>query len=125
MPIRDEFPAAGNPSYLGGVCDGWEYRIAFSSGSLQKTYDMLLQFLEEEGYGKVPVPANAEELRLFKIPRRNEQMQLFAENGYVHNPIKILFPHKPLLRNTLELRIYNTEAPQHLLRFHNRLLKEG
>ena len=61
-----------------------------SAGRLVYTYEMVKQFLQEEGYGDVPIPATADELKLFRRPRQS-QLQLFAERGYIHNPIKILF----------------------------------
>lgn len=113
VPMREQFPEAGS-NYLFGACDGWEYRTAFSGGRLSIAYDMLKQFLQEEGYGDVPLPETVAELKLFKKPRQ-AQLQLFAEVGYIHNPIKILFPK---LRNTLTLCVYNEKAPGHLLKFH-------
>jgi hypothetical protein len=115
-PIREQFPLAGS-SYLGGQCDGWEYRSVFAGAKLVYTYEMVKQFLQEEGYGDVPIPETVEALRLFKRPR-GRQLQLFSEHGYCHNPIKILFPHKPQLRDTLILCLYNEKVEQHLLRFH-------
>lgn len=123
MPIRDDFPTAGSPSYLGGHCDGWEYILYFSGSTLQKTYEMIQQFLQEEGYANVPIPTDAEALKYFKQPKRNTQLQLFSENGYIHNPIKILFPARAPMRHSLALHLYNEQAPQHLLRFH-RVLPE-
>lgn len=113
VPMRTQFPEAGS-DYLGGSCDGWEYRTAFTGSRLAFAYEMLKQFLMEEGYGDVPLPETAAELKLFKKPRR-AQLQLFAERGYAHNPIKILFPNQ---RNTLILCVYNERQPGHLLRFH-------
>jgi hypothetical protein len=43
---------------------------------------------------------------------------MFEDNGYVHNPIKILFPQDRRKRSTLILCIYNEADPQHLLKFH-------
>jgi hypothetical protein len=116
MAIREEFPPIGDPSYLDGVCDGWEYRITFRGGTLEKTYEMVKTFLKEEGYGDIPLPANAGELLLFKHKRT--QISLFSDNGYIHNPIK-LFPDNPKFKNVLVLAIYNENEPNHLLRFHN------
>ncbi|MDX2133262.1 MAG: hypothetical protein SFV52_00645 [Saprospiraceae bacterium] len=115
-PVRTAFPEAGS-HYMGGESDGWEYRTVFAGSNLAYTYDMVKQFLAEEGYADVPIPADAAELRLFKRPRRR-QLQLFEENGYVHNPLKILFPAGPSARHTLILCLYNEQAPGHLLRFH-------
>jgi len=120
-PIREQFPEAGS-SYLGGQSDGWEYRTVFSGSNLAYTYDMVKQFLQEEGYANVPVPENVEEMRLFKRPKR-PQLQLFEEQGYIHNPVKILFPNTPAPRNTLILCLYNEQAPNHLLRFHGVLIE--
>ena len=114
VPMREQFPPAGS-SYLGGTSDGWEYRSAFAGSKLAYTYEMVKQFLREEGYGDVPLPETADDLKLFRRPR-GRQLQLFGERGYVHNPVKILFPQGQ--RNTLLLCVYNENAPGHLLRFH-------
>jgi hypothetical protein len=116
VPMREQFPEAG-ADYMGGTSDGWEYRSTFGGSRLATTYDMIRQFLKEEGYGDVPLPATAEDLRLFRRPRQG-QLQLFAEQGYVHNPIKILFPKDRKQRNTVILCIYNEHCDDHLLRFH-------
>lgn len=115
VSIRQQFPESGE--YLGGTSDGWEYRTVFAGANLAYTYKMLREFLQEEGYGDIPLPDAAEDLKLFRRPRG--QIQLFAERGYIHNPIKILFPEKPKQRGVLILCIYNERVPQHLLRFHN------
>lgn len=117
VPMRAQFPPA-SASHLGGVSDGWEYRTVFSGSKLAATYDMVRQFLQEEGYGDLPLPASVEELRLFRRGPQGCQLQLFGERGYVHNPIKILFPNDSRQRNALILCIYNEKAPNHLLRFH-------
>ncbi|MCB9080220.1 MAG: hypothetical protein H6555_00735 [Lewinellaceae bacterium] len=117
MALRDQFPAAGS-DYLGGESDGYEYRTAFISGSLEQTYDMVRQFLREEGYKDIPLPRTAAELSLFQLNTRNRQILLFEDNGYVHNPIKILFPTDRRQRKTLWLHLYNEQDPDHLLKFH-------
>lgn len=117
MALRDNFPPAGI-DYLGGESDGWEYRTVFAGSTLQATYNMVVQFLREEGYGDVPLPKDAEELKLFRWPTRNKQVLLFMDNGYVHNPVKILFPIDGRKRATLILAIYNEAEPHHLLKFH-------
>ncbi len=123
MPIREEFPEAGS-NYLDGESDGWEYTTIFSGSNLEATFEMIRQFLKEEGYGNVPLPADAEELLLFKYPNRQGQIAMFSEPGYVHNPIKILFhPHKRR-KNALILKIYNEQHPKHLLKFHGVLNEE-
>lgn len=116
MPIREHFPEAGS-EYLGGKSDGWEYRTVFAGGRLQNSYQMVLVFLKEHGYADVPVPADAEEMKLFRR-QRTPQLQLFPERGYVHNPIKILFHSDPKMRNALILCLYNENTPRHLPRFH-------
>ncbi|MEZ5042614.1 MAG: hypothetical protein R2828_22140 [Saprospiraceae bacterium] len=117
MPLREDFPPAGS-NYLGGSSDGYEYKTTFSGTNLAHTYEMILQFLKEEGYNNIPLPRNEEELSLFRIPTRNRQILLFEDNGYVHNPIKILFPIDRRQKKTLTLCIYNEHYPDHLLRFH-------
>jgi hypothetical protein len=116
--IREDFPPPGSPSYLDGECDGWEYRITFRAGTLQKTYDMVRAFLDEEGYDDIPLPDNAEDLKLFRQDNRKKQLVMFEDNGYVHNPIKILFPASSKFRNALTLCLFNEKEPQHLLKFH-------
>jgi hypothetical protein len=115
-PIRQAFPEAGSV-YLGGTCDGWEYRTVFGGTRLANTYAMLRQFLEEEGYSDIPVPDGADALNLFRR-QRTPQLQLFPERGYIHNPIKILFHPDRNQRNSLILCLYNEQVPDHLLRFH-------
>ena len=117
MPLRENFPAAGT-DYLGGESDGYEYCTVFGGARLETTYEMLRQFLQEEGYGDVPLPKDADELRLFRLPTRNKQILMFEDNGYVHNPIKILFPQDRRKRSSLILCVYNEADPQHLLKFH-------
>jgi hypothetical protein len=116
VPMRERFPVAGS-DYMGGYSDGYEYRSTFAGAKLANTYEMVREFLREEGYGNVPIPETAEELRLFRRPR-NPQLRFFEERGYIHNPIKILFPTPAKQRNSLTLVIYNEAAAQHLLRFH-------
>lgn len=117
MALRTAFPAEGE-EYLGGESDGYEYRTVFSGFNLEATYDMIVQFLKEEGYEDIPLPKNAEELKLFRLPTRNKQILLFEDNGYVHNPIKILFPQDRRKRKILTLCIFNESDPDHLLKFH-------
>jgi hypothetical protein len=88
MPLRDDFPPAGS-DYLDGESDGYEYQTVFGGSRLESTYEMVRQFLAEEGYEDVPLPKDAEELKLFRLPTRNKQILMFEDNGYVHNPIKI------------------------------------
>ena len=91
MRLRESFPAAGS-DYLGGASDGYEYHTTFSGSSLRKSYDMVKSFLQEEGYGDIPIPVDVEELTHFRLSTRNKQILLFDDNGYCHNPLKILFP---------------------------------
>jgi hypothetical protein len=116
VPIREQFPEAGTDP-LGGVSDGWEFRTIFKASKLSYSFEMLKIFLQEEGYGDVPIPESLEDLKLFRRPRA-QQLKLFSENGYIHNPIKILFPEDSKQRGTLILCLYNEKTPNHLLRFH-------
>ncbi len=120
MALRETFPLAGE-DYLGGECDGYIYRSVFAGSRLEHSYDMIRQFLYEEGYGQLPLPRDADELLLFRLPVRNRQILLFEDNGYVHNPVKILFPIDRRKRSTLLLLIYNEKDPDHLLKFHRKL----
>jgi len=117
MALRDNFPPAGS-DYLGGESDGYEYRTVFSGSGLQQSYEMIRQFLQEEGYGDVPLPRSADELLLFRLTTRNRQILLFEDNGYVHNPVKILFPVDRRRSSMLILCLYNEADPDHLLKFH-------
>ena len=123
MALRDNFPPPDS-DYLGGESDGYVYRTIFGGSSLEVSYGMIKQFLLEEGYKNIPVPENAKELKLFKLSSRNKQILLFEDNGYVHNPVKILFPLDGRKKNTLILELYNELAPRHLLRFHNKLTEK-
>ena len=118
--MRQTFPEAG-VSYLGGTSDGKVYTSVFAGRTLEETYGMIRSFLEEEGYGDVPLPADAQELLAFQLATRNRQVLLFEDNGYVHNPIKILFPLDRRKKSTLILEVYNEAAEKHLLRFHTKL----
>ncbi|NBU35509.1 MAG: hypothetical protein EBS35_02920 [Bacteroidetes bacterium] len=119
MRLRESFPEAGS-EYLGGESDGYEYRTAFSGSSLRSSYEMVKSFLQEEGYGDVPIPSSIEELTYFRLSTRNRQILLFEDNGYCHNPIKILFPLDRRKRRILFLHIYNEKDPHHLLKFHRK-----
>ena len=117
MSLREEFPSAGS-NYMDGESNGYEYRTIFAGSSLKQSFEMVRQFLKEEGYEDVPLPKNAEELSLFRVPTRNKQILLFEDNGYVHNPIKLLFPLDRRKKTTLILCIFNEKDPDHLLKFH-------
>ena len=119
MALRKDFPAADS-EYLGGTSDGLVYRTAFSGGTLEQSLEMIRQFLQEEGYAEIPLPANAAELSKFRLATRNRQILLFEDNGYVHNPVKILVPPDPRQKRTLLLEVHNEQAQGHLLRFHRR-----
>ena len=119
--IRHSFPVAGEERE-GGVSDGYCFRITFAAGRLEKSYEMVRAFLREQGYAGVPLPTDAGELRRFRLPPRlRQQLSLFGDNGYVHNPVKILFPVPAGHRGALTLEIYNERAEGHLLRFHHRI----
>lgn len=118
--LRTHFPAAGH-HYEGGESDGYCYRIVFSSGRFEASFNLLCDFLQEEGFQEVPLPQNVEELLRFRLPPRlRHQLSIFGDNGYVHNPIKILFPLIPARRGELILEVYNVAHDDHLLRFHRR-----
>jgi hypothetical protein len=57
----------------------------------------------------------------FRLATKQEQIVLFGDNGYVHNPIKILFDPSDKLTKRLILCIFNEKAENHLLRFHGKL----
>ena len=119
IPIREAFPTAED-EYLGGKSDGNVYSTVFISKKGESTYAMIRSFLKEEGYGDIPLPVNFEELLKFRIPSRNKQILLFEDNGYTHNPVKILFPKTGKSNKTLLLELYNEDAEGHLLRFHRK-----
>lgn len=115
--LRTKFPKAGE-EYLGGESDGWEYKTSFTGTTVKDAFDMLQKFLEEEGYENVPLPKDAKELLFFKNPPKQQQLQLFNERGYFHNPIKIFFPNGKRKESTLVLCIYNENDKKHLIKFH-------
>jgi hypothetical protein len=117
--IRSDFPPDGS-TYEGGKSDGWQYQVRFAGANLQSTFDMIRVFFEEEGQD-VPLPADAKELLHFKLPTKRDQILLFGDNGYVHNPIKILFEPSETRNRTLIVCLFNEKAERHLLRFHNKL----
>lgn len=119
VPVREAFPEAGT-EYLGGESDGLVYRSVFLGKTGQAVYEMICAFLRDEGYADIPVPADFAELSKFRIPVRNKQILLFEDNGYVHNPVKILFPKTGKSARKLILELYNESAPGHLLRFHGK-----
>ncbi len=119
MALKDSFPEAGS-DYMGGESDGFVYRTVFAGTSLKHSYEMVRTFLTDEGF-LIPLPKDAAELKKFRLATRNRQIILFEDNGYVHNPVKILFPPDSRNKRTLILEIYNEQADQHLLRFHRRL----
>lgn len=123
MRLRESFPAAGS-HYLGGESDGYEYHTTFSGSSLRASYDMVKSFLQEEGYGDIPIPKDLEELVQFRLSTRNKQILLFDDNGYCHNPVKILFPLDRRKRRTILLYLYNENDPHHLLKFHKKFSKK-
>lgn len=123
MALRDNFPPAGT-DYVGGESDGFIYRSIFGGATLQVSYEMIQQFLIEEGFQDLPLPKNVEELKRFKLSTRNHQILLFEDNGYVHNPIKILFPTDRRQKKNLILEVYNEKAPKHILRFHGKLTEQ-
>ncbi len=120
MALRTDFPKAGS-TYLGGHSDGYVYRSVFAGASRLHSLDMIRQFLLEEGYGDVPLPADLQELNHFRVSVRNKQLLLFEDNGYVHNPVKILFPADNRQKRALILEIYDERAEGHLLRFHRKI----
>lgn len=116
--IRDNFPVAGE-TVEGGTSDGYRYRVTFAAGRTEATFTLIRSFLAEQGYADVPLPRDAEELRKFCLPPKlRHQLSLFGDNGYVHNPVKILFPVPAGRRGCLILELYNEAASDHLLRFH-------
>lgn len=117
MPIRDDFPQAGDTDEIGGTSDGFVYTTEFRAATLQQAYDLLLEFLEAEGYDDIPLPLSATELKHWRLPARRRQLRFWEENGYIHNPIKILFSNTRQ-RNTLTLKIYDECADDFLMRFH-------
>ncbi len=120
MGLRTNFPTEPG-EHEGGDFDGYCFRSKFVGASFDQILEMIRVFLKEEGYGDLPLPKDAEELSRFKIPTKNRQILMFEDNGYVHNPIKILFPDDARKGKMLILEIYDDKAPNHLLRFHKRM----
>lgn len=120
MSLRTSFPTQAG-DYDGGHSDGYCYTTTFTGANLDACLRLIKQYLQDEGYGELPLPKSAEELMRFRIPTRNRQIMMFEDNGYVHNPIKILFPDNPRQTKSLTLAVYDENAENHLLRFHRRL----
>lgn len=120
MGLRNSFPTVAG-EYDGGTSDGYCYQSFFTGATLGDALAMIQQFLKEEGYGELPLPKNVEELKMFRHSAKNRQLAMFEDDGYVHNPIKILFPSDPRRKKMLILEIYDENAPNHLLRFHKRM----
>ncbi len=120
MGIRTTFSSFSERK-LDGTSDGYCYQSYFGGATLAHSLAMIKEFLKEEGYDDLPLPKDVEELKKFKLPTRNRQILMFEDNGYVHNPIKILFPSDPKKSKMLLLEIYDENAPNHLLRFHRKL----
>ena len=118
--ISDFFPPKDS-NHLGGISDGLRYRTVFGGTSLEQSYGMLRQFLSEEGYEDLPLPADAAALKLFRHPSRKKAIKLFEEYGYIHYPIKIFFHPHLSKEHTLILYIYNEKTNRSLLNFHDRL----
>ena len=118
--IKEDFPPAGS-NYQGGISDGWQYQIRFAGSTLQGSLDMVHAFLEEEGYADVPLPKTAEEFLHFRLPTKQEQILLFGDNGYVHNPIKLLFDANERIAKKILLCIFNEKVDNHLLKFHGKV----
>lgn len=123
MALRENFPPAGS-DYMGGESDGYEYRTVFAGSSLEQSFAMVRAFLAEEGYQDIPLPRNAAQLELFRLPGKNKQLLLFEENGYIHNPVKILFHSDGRKKSTLYLCLYNEADEEHLLKFHGVLARK-
>lgn len=117
MALREDFPKK-NTEYIGGHSDGYQYTTVFSGSSLAQSFQMVRQFLLEEGYDDIPLPKDAKELERFRFKTRSNQITMFEDNGYVHNPIKILFSLDRRKKNLLTLCIYNESDPDHLVKFH-------
>jgi len=81
MSLRTEFPAQSE-EYLGGESDGLVYTSVFAGASLAHSYEMICQFLREEGYENVPVPKDVRELAQFRLNTRNRQILMYEDNGY-------------------------------------------
>ncbi|MEO0788751.1 MAG: hypothetical protein AAFY36_08820 [Bacteroidota bacterium] len=118
--LRECFPEAGE-SFEGGLSDGYRFILDFRSSNPDRCLSMIKVFLAEHGFGELPLPKDYAELKLFRLPRKERrQLHLFADDGYVHNPIKILFPPPKSDWRGLRLEIYNEQADRHLVRFHDR-----
>lgn len=119
MAIRDNFPPMGSKIF-GGESNGLIYKTAFFGTTLAASYEMVVAFLNEQGYEDVIRPKDAEELKAFLAPPNNGVQGLFEQPCYAHNPIRISFVRGDRKRRKLELELYNEVAPNHLLRFHRR-----
>ncbi len=110
--------------FFGGESNGLVYKTSFFGTTLKSSFEMVISFLEEQGYSDIPRPNDAEELSAFLRPAANTTQGLFDQPCYAHNPIRISFVRGDRKRRKLVLELYNEVAPDHLLRFHQRVCPE-
>ncbi len=120
MQIRENFPPYGSEP-LGGTSDGLVYSTAFAASNLDATLVLIRAFLDEQGYGDVPIPRTAADMMAFLHPEHGRHPHLFEQPDYAHNPVRLVFPRRDRLRRKIVVELYNESAPEHLLRFHRRL----
>ncbi len=120
LPVREHFPAAED-SFPAGESDGKVCKVVFRGKNGEAVYDLVKAYLKDQGYADIPLPRDFAELSKFRIPARNKQILLFEDNGYTHNPVKILFPKTGTSNKILTVELYNEAAENHLLRFHGKL----
>jgi len=117
MSIRSNFPSESE-EILGGLSDGLVFSTIFAGTTYANSYQMILEFLKEEGFENLPVPKDFDELKMFRTKCLKNQLKLFDDIGYQHFPIKILFPElRKYPKKALLLKIYNEDIDDNLLRF--------
>lgn len=117
MSIRSNFPSESE-DIQGGESDGIVFSTVFAGTTYSNSFQMIVEFLKEEGYDNVPLPKDFNELKLFRSKCLKNQLKLFDDIGYQHFPIKILFPElRKYPRKALLLKIYNEDVDDNLLRF--------
>ena len=123
MALRHNFPPYASRA-LGGESDGLRYRTTFAGSTMADTLEMVRAFLDEEGYGDVPIPAQAEDMLAFLRPAAGRPPSLFEEAEYAHYPVRLILPRTDRRRRQLRVELFNESAPDSLLRFHRRQCPE-
>ena len=88
--------------------DGWVYQTAFDGDTEEESFDNLRKFLQENGFGDIPMPQNAR--RLWFDYLRPDDNGNFVR--FIWHPI--IISQSEYHKNGLVLSIYNEQIEDHL-----------